>query len=51
MSGCCSPEYRKTVNEKEEQVNNRGNEQLPLFAKIIIVLITAGGILGAILAN
>ncbi|MBT2679651.1 hypothetical protein J7E38_11615 [Bacillus sp. ISL-35] len=51
MSGCCSPEYRKTVNEKEEQVNSKGKEQLPLIAKIIIVLIIAGGLLAAILAN
>lgn len=47
MSGCCSPNYRKSVNEKEEQVNNNGKEQLPLFGKIIIVLITAGGLLAA----
>jgi hypothetical protein len=51
MSGCCSPNYRKSVNEKEEQVNNKGKEQLPLLAKIITVLITAGGLLAASLAN
>ncbi|NKE06926.1 MULTISPECIES: hypothetical protein [Mesobacillus] len=50
MSGCCSPEYRKSVNEKESQVNEKGKEQLPFFAKIIIVLITAGGLLAAFLA-
>jgi hypothetical protein len=49
MSGCCSPEYRKSVNEKESQVNDKGKEQLPLFAKIIIVFITAGGLLAAYL--
>ncbi len=51
MSGCCSPNYRKSVNEKEEQVNNKGKEQLPLIAKIIIVMIMAGGLLAAFLAN
>lgn len=51
MSGCCSPNYRKSVNEKEEQVNNKGKEQLPLTAKIIIVMIMAGGLLAAFLAN
>jgi hypothetical protein len=50
MSGCCSPNYRKSVNDKEEQVNNRGKDQLPLFAKIIIILISAGGVLAAFLA-
>ncbi|WP_226086979.1 hypothetical protein [Mesobacillus sp. S13] len=50
MSGCCSPEYRKSVNEKESQVNEKGKEQLPFFTKIIIVLITAGGFLAAFLA-
>jgi len=50
MSGCCSPNYRKSVNDKEEQVNNKGKDQLPLFAKIIITLITAGGLLAAFLA-
>jgi hypothetical protein len=50
MIGCCSPNYRKSVNEKEEQVNHKGKEQLPIFAKIIIVLITAGGLLAAFLA-
>ena len=49
MSGCCSPNYRKSVNEKESQVNEKGKEQLPLLAKIIIVLITAGGLLAVYL--
>ncbi|MCM3666879.1 hypothetical protein M3204_20980 [Mesobacillus subterraneus] len=50
MSGCCSPNYRKSVNEKEDQINQKGKEQLPFIAKIIIVLITAGGLLAAFLA-
>lgn len=49
MSGCCSPNYRKSVNEKEEQVNNKGKDQLPLFAKMIIILVSAGGLLAAFL--
>ena len=48
---CCSPNYRKTVNEKEEQINNKGREQLPLYVKIIFVLISAGALLAAFLAN
>jgi hypothetical protein len=51
MSGCCSTNYRKSVNEKEEQINSKGKEQLPLIAKIIIILISAGGLLGAFLVN
>jgi hypothetical protein len=51
MSGCCSPEYRKSVNEKEAQVNDKGKEQLPFFAKILIVLISAGGLLAAFLVK
>jgi hypothetical protein len=47
--GCCSPNYRKTVNEKEEQVNNQGKEKLPFSAKILIVLVTAGALATIIL--
>ena len=51
MSGCCSPNYRKTVNEKEDQVNAKGRDQLPLFAKIIIVTLSAGALLAGFLIS
>ncbi|WP_210364023.1 hypothetical protein [Bacillus sp. REN3] len=44
---CCSPNYRKTVNEKEEQVNGKGKDQLPIYAKAILVLVAAGSLLAA----
>ncbi len=39
--GCCSPNYRKTVNEEEEKINHKGKDSIPLFAKVAIVLIIA----------
>lgn len=42
--GCCSPEYRKVVNEKEEEINKIRNDSLPLPLKISIIVITAGAI-------
>jgi hypothetical protein len=48
--GCCNPNYRKTVNEQEENVNLKGNDSLPLFIKIIIIItVIAGGFLTVIL--
>ena len=41
---CCSPEYRKNVNEKEEKVNQKGKDSLPLLVKVIIILITSVGL-------
>lgn len=41
---CCSPEYRKVVNEEEEKVNEKGKDTLPLFVKIISLLIVAGAL-------
>lgn len=35
--GCCSPNYRKTVNEEEEKINQKGLDKLPLLVKIIII--------------
>ncbi len=43
--GCCSPEYRKVVNEKEEEINKNRKDSLPLPLKISIIIITAGAIL------
>jgi hypothetical protein len=42
--GCCSPEYRKVVNEEEEKMNEKGKDTLPLFVKIISLLIIAGAL-------
>ncbi|WNS75726.1 hypothetical protein RRV45_01370 [Bacillus sp. DTU_2020_1000418_1_SI_GHA_SEK_038] len=42
--GCCSPEYRKVVNEQEAKVNQKEKDSVTLLAKIIIVLITVGAI-------
>jgi hypothetical protein len=47
--GCCSPNYRNTVNEHEEKINQNSKEGLPLLAKIIIVVITAGAAAAAFL--
>lgn len=38
--GCCDPEYRKQVLEKEKEVNEKGKETVPAFVKIIVVIIT-----------
>ncbi|MCM3569520.1 hypothetical protein [Neobacillus mesonae] len=42
--GCCSPEYRKVVNEQESKINQKEKETIPPLAKIVIVIITAGAI-------
>jgi hypothetical protein len=42
---CCSPNYRKTVNEQEEAVNQKGEEKLPFFVKIIATIIIISGLL------
>lgn len=48
--GCCNPNYRKTVNDQEEIVNLKGNDSLPIFIKIIIIVIViSGGLLTVIL--
>jgi len=41
---CCSPEYRKVVNEQEKKINEKGKDTLPLFVKIISLLIIAGAL-------
>jgi hypothetical protein len=49
--GCCSPNYRETVNEQEEKINQNEKDGLPLTAKIIIVVITAVAVGAAFLLN
>jgi hypothetical protein len=41
---CCSPEYRKVVNEEEKKINEKGKDTLPIFVKIISLLIIAGAL-------
>lgn len=45
--GCCGPNFRKAVSEQEEQLNKNGKDDLPLFAKALIVIVGAGGLLAA----
>lgn len=42
--GCCSPNYRETVNEEENKVNEKGKDSLPLPAKLIFGLIFVIGL-------
>lgn len=42
--GCCSPEYRKVVNEEEERVNQKGKDAIPFLTKLIIIVISTGGL-------
>jgi hypothetical protein len=43
--GCCSPNYRKVVNEKEAEINEQGSEKLPLFLKLTSIVIILIGLL------
>ncbi|WP_197414483.1 hypothetical protein [Bacillus sp. FJAT-29937] len=42
--GCCSPEYRKVVNEQEAKINQKEKDSVPFLAKIIIAILTVGAI-------
>jgi len=46
--GCCSPNYRTTVNEQEEIINKKGTDTPSLSLKIGLTLIFIAGILLAI---
>jgi len=41
---CCSPNYRKTVNEQEEKTNAKGRDSLPLSAKILLIAVALAGL-------
>lgn len=43
--GCCSPNYRNTVNEKEQQLNQKGKDTLPVYVKFILVAVCVGALL------
>lgn len=47
--GCCSPEYRKVVNEKEQEVNEKGRESLPLVIKVISIITVIGALVAFII--
>jgi hypothetical protein len=49
LMGCCSPNYRKTVNEQEEEINRKGIEKIPLLGKIIMIMVMIGGLIIAYL--
>ncbi|WP_200801583.1 hypothetical protein [Bacillus sinesaloumensis] len=40
--GCCSPEYRKVVEDQEQKVNQNKNDKVPLYGKIVSVVIIIG---------
>lgn len=46
--GCCSPNYRKTVNEQEEIINKKGMDTPPMALKIVLTLTFIAGILLAV---
>jgi hypothetical protein len=48
---CCSPNYRNSVNEKENQVNQKGNEHPPFLVKLVAVIIMVAGLFLAYLTN
>jgi uncharacterized Tic20 family protein len=43
--GCCSPNYRETVNENEEKVNHQGKDVLPFKIKLLFGIIFTGAVL------
>jgi hypothetical protein len=46
--GCCSPNYRKAVNEEEERINEKGSETLPFSLKIIMIIAAVVSLLAVI---
>jgi hypothetical protein len=47
--GCCSPNYRKTVNEQEDIINRKGTDKLALSIKLSLIVITLVAALAAIM--
>lgn len=37
--GCCSPEYRKIVEEQEHKVNQIRNNKIPIWGKVVSIAI------------
>ncbi len=42
--GCCSPNFRKTVLEQEEKVNEKGQDTLPIPIKIGLAIVFIGSL-------
>ncbi|WP_162785311.1 hypothetical protein [Bacillus sp. P14.5] len=49
LMGCCSPNYRKTVNEEEERINEKGSDTLPFSLKILLIAAAAVSLIFIIL--
>ncbi|MEH7222772.1 hypothetical protein V7112_03070 [Bacillus sp. JJ1566] len=47
--GCCSPEYRKVVEAKEQKVNQNSNDKVPVWGKIVSVGIIVGATIAFVL--
>ena len=46
---CCSPNYRKSVNEQEEIINQKGTDTPSITLKIVCTFALLAGILLAVL--
>ncbi|WP_394175693.1 hypothetical protein [Guptibacillus hwajinpoensis] len=42
--GCCHSNVNTTVDEEEERINEKGEEHLPLFGKLILSGFFLGGV-------
>jgi hypothetical protein len=43
---CCSPEYRKIVDDEERRINEKGQDSVPFFVKILSLLVVVAGVIG-----
>ncbi|MFS0822062.1 hypothetical protein [Bacillus sp. 1P02SD] len=46
--GCCSPEYRKVVEDQEKKVN-QNTDKVPVWGKIVSVAIIVGATIAFVL--
>jgi hypothetical protein len=46
--GCCSPNYRNSVNEEEKRINEKGSDALPFSLKIVLITAIAVSLLAVI---
>ncbi len=49
--GCCSPNERKTVNEHEKKVNEKGNDSLHWGIKATLILVFVAGLIAVVFFN
>ncbi|WP_189655247.1 hypothetical protein [Bacillus sp. HNG] len=47
--GCCSPEYRKVVEDQEKKVNQNTKDKVPVWGKIVSVTIIVGATIAFVL--